>query len=335
MKESIAQSIKSCIDAINHSREGLDLEVLETIRTLASLPYNGAGLGIGTEGYRGYRPSYQEVIKIFIQRKRINNNLDWEKALMLLYDAANLFEEDILLSAENIKDDIIFNHVLEHVISNLAAKNDIANALKFISQFRTTTIFREENNKDSGYLIILRHYAAKADADNFFNYFKFSEPRKNKSELADLKAYLVESFASSHDIEEAIHLCKHKNLGEKFQSSALFAFAKTGKYAELKSTLEKYPELKQLENETELGLLSTAYLAAKKNKLVIEDNFEVLFERALKLDRKIKSGAAAMRDAVLFNLGMAEHENEERRERCRKAIKNNSIKREFNTHNSS
>ena len=331
MKESITQSIKSCIDAINHSGEGLDLQVLETIRTLASLPYSGAGVGIGIEGYRGYRPSYQEVIKIFIQRKRINNNLDWEKALMLLYDAANFNEEDILSSAKNIKDDIIFNHLLEHVISNLAAKNDIKNALKFISEFRTTTIFREENNKDSGYLIILRHYAAKGDADNFFNYFKLAEPGKNKSELADLKAYLVECFASSHNIEEAIHLCKHKNLGEKFQSSALFAFAKTGKYAELKSTFKKYPELQQPEKETELSLLSTAYLAAKKNKFVVEDDFELLFQRAVKSDRKIKSGAAAMQDAVLFDLGMAEYDNTERRERCRKAIKNNSIKKDFDS----
>lgn len=251
---------------------------------------------------------------------------------MLLYDAANFNEEDILSSAKHIKDDIIFNHILEHVISNLTAKNDIKNALKFIPEFRTTTIFNEENNKDSGYLIILRHYAALGDTDN---YFKLAEPRKHKFELADLKAFLVESFAENHNIEESINLCKHKNIGEKFQSSALFAFAKTGKYTALKSIFKKYHELKQFENQTELSLLSTAYFAAKKNKFVVEDDFEVLFERALKLDRKSKSGAATMQDAVLFNLGMAEYDNEGRREKCRKAIKGNSIKKEFNAYHSS
>ncbi len=334
MKEFIEQSIKSCIDAINHSGEGSDLEVLENIRTLASLPYEGAGLGIGTEGYRGYRSSYEDLIERFKQRKTINHNLDWEKALMLFYDAAVFSEGDILSSAKNIKDDIIFNHLLEHVISNLAAKNEIKKALKFISEFRATNIFKEENNKDSGYLIILRHYAAQGDADNFFNYFKLAEPRKNKSELADLNAFLIESFASNHNIEKAIDLCRHKNLGEKFHSNALFAFAKTGKYTELKSIFEKYPELKQSGNGTELSLLSTAYLAARKNKFEVEDDFEMMFESALKLDRKIKSGAATLQDAVLYDLGLAEYDNDERREKCRKAIKNNSIKKEFGTNQS-
>lgn len=332
MKEIIERSIKLCIDSINYSSEGSDLEVLENIRTLAYLSCERADLGIGSEGYRGYRPSFQELIKRFTHRKRINDNLDWEKALLLFYHAANFSEEEIKSSAKNINENIIFNHILEHIISNFAAKNEIKNVLKFIPEFRVTNIFKEENNQDSGYLIILRHYAAKGDSEQFFAYFKFAKPAKNKSDLADLKAFLVESFASNHSIEEAINLCKHKNLGSKYHSSALFAFAKTGNYIELKSIFEKHPELKQPENE--LALLSTAYLAAKENKSFVQDDFEILFERALTLDRKLKSGAASLQDAVLFNLGIAEYGNKERRERCRKTIKSNSIKREFSAYQS-
>ena len=331
MNELITQSIHECIEAINHNGQGSDQKVLEIIRSIQPLPYTGAGFGIGTEGYRGYRSSYQELFKRYAQRKSITDKLSWETALLLFYDLANYNEEEILASAQKIQDDIIFNHILEHAISNLTAKNDIAHALTFIPGFRTTNIFQEENNQDTGYLIILRHYAAQGNADQFFNYFKLAEPRKNKSELADLKSFLVESFASNHDIAAAINLCKHKNLGEKYYSSALFAFAKTGKYAELKAIFEKHPELKQPENEAELALLSTAYLAAKKNNTPIADDFDHLFEGALHVDRKIKSGAATLQDAVLLNLGIAEINHPERREKCRKAIKNNSIKKELSS----
>ncbi|RWW91784.1 hypothetical protein [Flavobacterium cerinum] len=328
MSAIIQHSVKLCIQAINNSGDGLDAEVLDAIRSIAELPYKGTGLGIGRGGYRGYKPSYEDLLKRFIERKTINSSLDWESALLLLYDAGGFSESEILSSAKSIEDDIIFNHILEHVISNLAAKNDIEMACSFIPNFRTTTIFKEENNLDSGYLILLCHYASLGDATHFFNYFKLAEPAKNKSEIAELKSYLVESFAAKNGIADALKLCAHKNLGAKYHSNALLAFAKTGKYAELKSIFDQYPELKH--NETELGLLSTAYYQAKKNKFVVDDDFESLFERALQLDRKIKYGDIKMQDAVLFDLCLAEFDNKERREKCRKAIKNNSIKKELN-----
>ena len=237
MSAIVQHSINLCIQAINNSGDGLDTEVLDAISSIAELPYKGTGLGIGREGYRGYRSSYEDILKRFIEKKTINHSLNWESALLLLYDADGFSESEILSSAKNIEDDIIYNHILEHVISNLAAKNDIERACSFIPNFRTTTIFKKENNLDKGYLILLRHYAAQGDATQFFNYFKLAEPAKNKSEIAELKSYLVESFTAKNGIADALKLCAHKNLGPKFHANALLAFAKTGKYAELKSIL--------------------------------------------------------------------------------------------------
>lgn len=327
MSVTLQDSINRCIQAINNFGKGLDAEVLGTIRSVAALQNKATGLKVGKEGYRGYRSAYEDLLKVFVERKTILHSLDWESALLLLYVAADFNEEEILSSASNITDDIIFNHVLEHVISNLAAKNDVANVLYFIPNFRTTTIFQQENNFDKGYLILLRHFAAQGDAVGFFEYFKLAEPGKNRGEIAEFKAYLVESFASRNGIADALKLCAHKNLGARYQANALLAVAKTGYYSELKSIFEAYPTLKQ--PETELSLLSTAYLQAKRNKFVLEDDFESLFERALQIDRKIRSGDAKMQDAVLFDLGLAEIDHKERRERCRKAIKNNSIKKEL------
>ncbi len=217
MRETIEQAINFCIEALNHDGVGSDQEVLSIIRSLENLPYQGTGLGIGTGGYRGYRSSYEDLLKRFINRKTITGSLSWEDALLLLYDAANFDEKSIFSTSCSVKDDIIFNHILEHILNNLVAKNDIESALKFIPNFRTTTIFEKENNHDRGYLIVLRYYSSKGEPTQFFNYFKLAEPRKNKSEVADLKAYLVESFAGNNPIEKTLELCSHKNLGEKMQ----------------------------------------------------------------------------------------------------------------------
>ncbi|RZJ82805.1 MAG: hypothetical protein EOO20_23945, partial [Chryseobacterium sp.] len=146
MKETIEQAINFCIQALNHDGVGSDQEVLSIIRSLENLPYQGTGLGIGTGGYRGCRSSHQDLLKRFVNRKTITGSLSWEDALLLLYDAANFDEKSILSTARSVKDDIIFNHILEHILNNFVAKNDIESALKFIPNFRTTTIFQNENN---------------------------------------------------------------------------------------------------------------------------------------------------------------------------------------------
>ena len=330
MRETVTKAINLCIDAINNSGEGADKQVLETIKMIAERPYEGAGLGIGLEGFRGFRSSHEDLLERLVHRKTINGNLNWSTAFLFLCDAIHIDEQDILSFTVKLDDDIIFNHTLQHILSNLTAKNDLQNALKFIQYFRKTNIFEEEDNRDSGYLILLRYFASNGDATNFFKYFKLAEPRKNKSEIADLKAYLVQSFAAANGIQDSIALCKHKSLGAKYHINALQAFAMKGKYNEVKSLFEMFPELKQPENETEIEILSIAYCEAKKNKIEVADDFESLFERALQIDRKISSGAAKLQDSVLFNLGLAAYGNKERLLRCRKAIKNSSLKKELN-----
>jgi hypothetical protein len=333
MKKDVTAPINLCVQAINNSGTGSDQEVLETIRELAKQPYSGRGLGIGTEGYRGYRSSQEDFLTHFPTRKTIIGILNWEKALLFFYDFADYTEPEILSSAESIQDDIIFNHVLQHIISNLVNTNNIEQAILFIANFRKTKIFQEENNQDKGYLIILRHFAAAGDSENFFKYFKLAEPGKNRSEVSDLKSYLVESFSSKNGIQEAINLCTNKKLGEKYHSDALYAFARTGQYSTLKAIFEKYPDLKQPEIESEISLLSIAYLAARKQEEIVPDDFDSLFERALSIDRKIKFGDSKLQDAVLFNLGLAEQRNKERLAKCRKAIQNSSIKKELDATN--
>lgn len=334
MKHEIEEAIGLCIDALNNhipggqKVEGNDQRVLEIIHKSAELPYAGRGLGVGDRGYRGFRNTSQDYYKRM--DSELSCSLYWLDAILYLYDFANYDEDEILKSAGKIvNDDIIFNHILKHIITNLVIEDDIQKAEEFIKHFRKTTIFKESDNFDQGYLIILHHFALKGDKDNFFKYFRQSKPAQNRSEVNEAKETLVSCFAYLNGIEDTIRLCEHKNLGKKYFFSALSTFAEQGKYQELKKIFKNYPELKQPEAEVELKVLASAYLEAKNSNQTVDDDFEMLFDRAVKVDRKLRWGDFKLQDAILFDLGLASSDNVERVKRCRKAIKNNLLKKEL------
>jgi|GEM_PF-2541905 len=336
MEKELDKAINFCIEALNNRTdetrqevEGNSDYVNATLQKIKQMPYHGRNLGIGDNHYDGFRNSFQDIINRF-ETKKITYSLDWKDALLVLFDFANYDEAKMLEFAKKIvNDNIIFNHVLKNIIANLVTLGNIKKAEEFIPNFKTTFIFKEEDNLDKGYFIILTHYAKLGDDKNFFKYFKLSKPAVNKYDVNVAKQYLVKNYATHNGIEQTIELCKHKNLGAKLYFSALTAFAEQGNYQELKQIFEKHPELKQPEAETELKILATAYLEAKKINLLIDDDFEELFERAVKMDRKLKWGDVKLQDSILLDLGLANQNNKERFLKCRKAIKNNWLKKEL------
>jgi len=336
MEKELEQAINYCIEALNNrtdeSRqevEGNSDYVNATLQKIKQLPYQGRNLGIGDNHYDGKRNSFEDMINRFGEEK-ITYSLEWKDALLVLFDFANYDETKMLGFAKKIvNDNIIFNHILKHIISNLVTMENIKTAEEFIPNFKTTVIFKEEDNLDKGYFIILTHYANIGDDKNFFKYFKQSKPAVNKYDVNVAKQYLVKNYAKNNGIEQTIQLCKHKNIGSKFYFNALMAFAEQGNYQELKQIFDKYPELKQPEAETQLHILTTAYLKAKELNQTIDDDFEQLFERALKVDRKLKWGDTKLQDSLLLDLGLASEGNKERVLKCRKAIKANWLKKEL------
>jgi len=333
MSQEIEKSIRICIDAINgKGSDNNDTFIFATLKRLSQEPYRGSGLGIGCgkHGYRGYRSSCKDLITRLLTKDKLNSSLTWRDVLLVIFHSENFSTEVMFSYAQSIDDAIIYNHVLLHIIEDMVAMDKINEAKSYIPFFKTTHIFKEENNQHDGYRIILRYYAQKGDVDGFFNIFKLCEPRKDRHEIESYKEMLVESVCSEHGIEAAITLCKHKNIGERYWINALNVFAEKGAYEKLKSIFSQYPELKQPEKETELKVLTKSYLEAIRQKIKVDDDFEVLFQRADKVDPKMKWGDFRLRDSILFDLGLASKGNQERVVRCRKAIKNNSIKGELN-----
>lgn len=335
MRKKLDQAIDFCIKALNNRCKGSDQVggnrkfVLETLHKTFELPYEGRNLGIGDFGYSLYRSSIDAMHNRFA-KDSLDHSLSWLDALLTLFDLANYDEAEMLVFAKKIvNNDIIFNHVLKHIITNCVVLGDVRMAESYIPNFKTTIIFKEEDNLDQGYLIILKHYAIQGDDTNFFKYFKLSKPAVNKYEVNEAKGFLVKNYARNKGIEQTIALCRHKNLGPKFYFDALMSFAGQGQYQELKQIFGKYVELRQPELETELNVLSRAYEKATELNLPIDDDFEELFERAVKMGRKLRWGDLKLQDDILLTLGFASKGNKDRILRCRKAIKYNLIKQEL------
>lgn len=334
MEKKFEKAIGYCVEALNID-DGQEViysnqdYVLKTLNKALTLPYIGRNLGIGDLRYQDYREfRYDRYSYRF--KDGIDDSLSWLHILLILFDLANYDENKIFKVATDIaNNNIMFNHVLKHIITNCIVLNDIELAKNFIPHFKATVIFKEEDNLDLGYLIILNHYAMKGDMQNFFKFFKQSKPAKNRYEVNLAKELLVNNYSLKNGVELGFDLCKHKNLGNKFHYNVLMALAEQGNYYKLKQVFSKYPDLKQPELETELKVLSQAYFKSKELKGIVEDDFEVLFDRAINMERKLKWGDVKLQDAVFANLYLASKDNKERMLRCRKAIKNNSLKREL------
>jgi hypothetical protein len=106
------------------------------------------------------------------RRERISGQLDWEDALLMLFDWANLDEDAMFGYAQKIERAIIYNHVLEHIIRNLVRLSDIERAGAFTLKFRPTHIFKDEDNLSMGYRIIAGHHARRGESAEFFRLFK-------------------------------------------------------------------------------------------------------------------------------------------------------------------
>ncbi|GHU08767.1 hypothetical protein FACS1894158_18190 [Betaproteobacteria bacterium] len=255
------KSIECCIAALNGKvPEDGGQWVLETLRAMYEVPYKGRGLGIGS--HRTGRISWGGRREWAFFVEDLKSPLSWLHVLLVLFDGANLNEKEMFNYAQQItKDNIIYNHVLEHILENLAAQDAVEEVKKHIPFFATSNVYADNGNdvigqkseEALGWRILLRYYAQKADTDNFFKIFKLCEPGKDRPDLERIKRVLVQSMMRAHGIEAVIKLLGHRNIGERYTQDALEVLADDGEYVKLKELFARYPQLTQSE-----ATLSTA-----------------------------------------------------------------------------
>lgn len=293
------------------------------------------------EGYGGKSPEaaarllalYEEIFaadeRPLLFGKADESSLIWKNKLLELFQAADMTVEEQWSYVQQVADSIMFNHLVLAIIEQLAAAERMNECLFYIEQLKAVRIIKEEDNRYKGYRVLLRYAAERADAAEFFRLLTLSEPAKQRHEIDSCKATLIEKTCSSRGVDAALELCGHRKIGEKYVKEALLYLADYATYDEMKRLFAERPELDVQKWYVRLNVLTATYCAnVKRNEAGSGELFDELFAMADSVDPAIKWGDGRLRDGLLTQIGLATRKSAEV-ERCRKAIKNNSMKKEL------
>ncbi|MBP1990562.1 hypothetical protein [Paenibacillus eucommiae] len=260
-----------------------------------------------------------------ISKNQYESSLSWERKLIELFESSSV--DDIWPLVKQVEDDIIFNHLALYVIEKLISQQQIEASYAYIEQLKVLHIFKEEDNRYTGYRVLLKYYAEQADTGHFLEILKKSEPIKERYEIENCKTILVSETSKKHGWEAALTLCKHKKIGEKYTIAALLPVAETWNYEDMKQLFLDQPHLETEKNPVRTQLCVAAFCHQMRRKW---DPlfFQEVFDLADQTDPSIKWGDCRMRDGLLLDIGLA-CQDIELVTKCKKAIKNNSIKKEL------
>lgn len=318
--------------------------IAPVIERLAAEPDNGHGWGAGGGSALGYREARPVTLGLWRgshgRPGDADGTLDYTRCLYLLFQAARLAPAAMAQAITPLRDDIVFNHVTLHIIEDALAQALHAGASQaaraaaaepYIQQLRVTHIFREEDNRYQGYRILLRDAADQGDAAAALKLLPQCNTRSERHEIDTIKSRLVAAVSARDGLQAALDLCANKRIGAASREYALQPVIDAGAYEALRDTLTRHPDLASADSGDGLSFLVPAFCVREKAADAARDarEFDALFARVDAMDPKLKHGDARLRDWLLLELGLASPNDPAYVARCRKAIKNASIKREL------
>ncbi|CAB3697408.1 MAG: hypothetical protein J0I68_20230 [Achromobacter sp.] len=318
--------------------------IAPVIERLAAEPDNGHGWGAGGGSPLGYREARPVTLGLWRgshgRPGDADGTLDYTRCLYLLFQAARLPPAAMAQAIAPLRDDIVFNHVALHIIEDALAQAlrdgasqaaRAAAAEPYIQLLRVTHIFREEDNRYQGYRILLRDAADQGDAAAALKLLPQCNTRSERHEIDTIKSRLVAAVSARDGLQAALDLCDNKRIGAACREYALQPVIDAGAYDALRAALAQHPDLATADSGDGLGLLVPAFCVREKTAGATRDvqEFDALFARVDAMDPKLKHGDARLRDWLLLELGLASRGDPAYLGRCRKAIKNASIKREL------
>lgn len=318
--------------------------IAPVIERLAAEPDNGHGWGAGGGSALGYREARPVTLGLWRgshgRPGDADGTLDYTRGLYLLFQAARLSPAAMAQAIAPLRDDIVFNHVTLHIIEDALAQALHAGASQaaraaaaepYIQQLRVTHIFREEDNRYQGYRILLRDAADHGDAAAALKLLPQCNTRSERHEIDTIKSRLVAAVSARDGLQAALDLCANKRIGAASREYALQPVIEAGAYEALRDALARHPDLASADSGDGLSFLVPAFCVREKAADAARDaqEFDALFARVDAMDPKLKHGDARLRDWLLLELGLASPNDPAYVARCRKAIKNASIKREL------
>lgn len=318
--------------------------IAPVIERLAAEPDNGHGWGAGGGSALGYREPRPVTLGLWRgshgRPGDADGTLDYTRCLYLLFQATRLAPAAMAQAIAPLRDDIVFNHITLHIIEDalaLALHSGASQAARaaaaepYIQQLRVTHIFREEDNRYQGYRILLRDAADHGDAAAALKLLPQCNTRSERHEIDTIKSRLVAAVSARDGLQAALDLCANKRIGPACREYALQPVIDAGDYDALRAALAQHPDLATPDNGDGLSVLVPAFCVREKGAGASRDSqeFDALFARVDAMDPRLKHGDARLRDWLLLELGLACANDPAYVARCRKAIKNASIKREL------
>lgn len=277
-----------------------------------------------------YENIFPQEERSTISTNEYESSLKWKSRLIQLFEEMDTPVESIWEHIRQVEDKIIYKHLLLDLIKKLVSHNRIQESYTYIEQLPVLHIFKEEDQRFQGYRVLLKHYAELADAGHFFESLAKSEPVKERHVIDNCKSLLVTRTTETSGWEAGIALCNHKKIGNKYYLNALRPLTQTWDYEQMKRLFDEHPELDVPKYHTRLLILIQTFCQnSKRNANMKLEHFDEVFEWAQHTDPSIKWGDARLRDGLLMDIGLASTDMK-RIAACKKAITNNSIKKELN-----
>lgn len=266
----------------------------------------------------------------FNQLSRFENyysGLSWNHNLEYLFKEIQIEPEirfDLILEIEN---PIMRMHQTLYFLQDLTSTGRLEFAYKVVESLKNINSGRTKDTQSLGYRKILEHFALEGNLEKFTKTIKLCEPAKERNDIQRIKSKFVTSYSEKNSLENTLKVVQNKLFGDKFIFPALEPNTKKVSYQKMKDTIETNEVLNQLEHETKVQLLAETFFQSSKNNYNLQD-FEEIFQLVFDLDPKVKAGDVKLRDWLLMQIGSNLNEIELVIQ-CRKAIKNNSLKKEL------
>lgn len=331
MKTKQLRAIQICIDLINLSKQR-DKTKEEILQYIEHQNY----LEQAKEIEKDFNPEetisglYLPSLSSLVQRP---NFLDLEKYIFNTMHVLEMDDKEMYALHDKSEDQIFHYHLLKQIVKWCVDREMIAEAVMYTEKMPTYSTIGTEDHRNRGYRIIARYYAKKGALKEFTDTLKKCDARRSREEIEDLKQLFIRHYSVGISLKEAIEfVVKKKEFGIAFLASACESHFKHIKFHEIDSLLEQHPELDQ----PKIALKEEIY-----NRVFIENpdsltkaNFEIAFAIADGTNPKLKYGDFKLRDSFLANIAFYLIKIDKKEylpeiNRCSKAVKNPSLKREI------
>lgn len=331
MKTKQLRGIQICIDLINLSRQE-DKSKEEKLQYIDSQKY----VEQAKEIEKDFNPDetisglYLPPLSALVQRP---NFLDLEKYIFNTMHLLEMDDKEMYALHDKSEDQIFHYHLLKQIVKWCVDREMINEAVMYTEKMPTYSTIGTEDHRNRGYRIIARYYAKQGALKEFSDTLKKCDARRSREEIEDLKQLFIQNYSIRISLKEAIEfVVKRKEFGIDYLLSAYESHFKNIKFNEIESLLKQYPELDQPKIALKENIYTRVFIENPEN--LTRTNFETAFAIVNEMNSKLKYGDFKLRDFLLGDIAFYLIKIDKKEylpeiNRCSKAVKNSSLKREI------